>query len=263
MIKNGIILPPVSDTGVPLSETATEPSISWAVFKSFWDITVGAQVNYIEESDHYYMWCSYKGRILCIPQLMKDTPDAIEFEAAYKYKCNLPQALETRLSTCRYGRKMHVRYISFHTATLNGYNNDNYLDVDHGDAAYIMVDVNRNVTTDPALCKETWIDWEPLYSYEIAGGSVYIPSALPGDQDAWALHVIAAPDYPAQYGGSLEFIANPRLKWRTGGWIEEDESLNPVNVDYVPTYHFTKLRWIIKHPVGEQAEFQIQLRIFR
>jgi hypothetical protein len=262
-ITNGIVLAPVSDDGIPLTESSANPNVTWDELKNFCNITSGAQVNFLEHGEHYHIWCVYKGCTFSIPHLLKTSTEGIDFETTFKYKCNIPQAIETRLSTCRYGRKLHSRFISFHTATTNGYNNDNYLDVDHADAVYVMVDASRNVTTDPSLCKETWIDWEPLYSYEVAGGSIYIPTTLPGDQDAWALHVIGAPDYPAAYGGSVEFIANPRLKWRTGGWIEEDESLNPVNVDYVPTYHFTKMRWIIKHPVGAQAEFQIHLRIFR
>jgi len=253
---------PLSDSGIPLSESSTTPSVSWAALKGFINSSLGVALNYIEELDHYHVWCAYKGRNFYVPKLEKNTSDCIEFESEYKHKSNIPEACDYRLSTCRYGRKMHVRYISFHTATINGYNNDNYLDVDHGDVTYIMVDSDRNITNDPLLCKETWIDWEPLYSYEIAGGSIHIPTTLP-EGGNWALHVISAPDYPAQIGGSVEFIANPNLKWKLGGVMEEDESLNPVNVPYLEGYHFTKLRWIIQHPVGSQAEFQIQLRIFR
>ena len=243
----------------PISDLVT----TWSVLKEFHMMNLGCHMNFIDLGTYYYVWLCFRNQKFYLPRLDKNTTDATDFETNFKPLCNVPEAPEMRLSTCRFGRKLHSRFISFHTATANGYNNDNYLDQDHGDATYTMVDADRNVTTNPSLCKETWIDWEPLYSYEVAGGAIYIPSSLPGDQDLWAMHVIGAPDYPAQYGGSVEFISNPRLKWRIGGWLEEDESLNPANTNYVPGYHFTKVRWILKHPVGAQAEFQIHMRIFK
>jgi hypothetical protein len=264
MIENGLIMPPISDAGVPLSESVTDLVTTWQTLKNFVDNTKGAQINYLDLGDEYYVWCIYKNTNFYVRHLVKSSDDGIDFETNYKFKANLPQAVETRLSTCRYGRKLHSRYISFFTAEPVGFDNNNYLEQDHGDATYVMVDVNRNVTTDKSLCKETWIDWEPLYSYEVAGGEIYIPPTLAGNNDdAWELHVIAAPDYPAAYGGSIQFISNPRLKWRKGGWLVEDESLNPAAVDYVPGYHFTKVRWIVKHPLGASSEFQIHMRIFK
>lgn len=244
-------------------ETVSELVVTWSNIKTFFQANSGSYLNYIDLDDYYYIWLCYRQQKLYIPMLTKNTSDATDFETNFKLLCNIAQAPEARLSTCRYGRKLHSRYISFYTATTDGYNNDNYLDVDQGDVTYIMIDADRNVTTNESLCKETWIDFEPQYSLEIAGGDICIPATLPGDQDAWALHVIGAPDYPVQYGGSVQFIANPKLKWAKGSTVTEDESLNPVNIDYVPEYHYTKIRWIIKHPLGEQAEFQIHMRIYR
>jgi len=251
MINEGITLP-IADV-----------RIDWSIAKQILGNNNGSYINYIDMGSYYFLWVEFRDKKLYIPMLVKNTTDCTDFETSFKPLANIPQAPEFRLSTCRYGRKMHSRFIDFTTSTAGGYNNDNYLDQDQGDITYIMVDVNRAVTTNESLCKETWIDWEPQYSYEVAGGAIYLPAALGGDQNAWALHVVGAPDYPASWGGSVEFISNPRLKWRVGGVVTEDSSLNPANVDYVPGYHFTKLRWIIKHPVGEKAEFQIQMRIFR
>jgi len=268
MITDGILLPKVNADGTPCVNSTQELVASWVELKAFHMSNGGCFMNYIDLTTYYYIWLCFRNQKFYLPAMYKvidgtANPDCTDFETNFKTSCNIPEAPEMRLSTCRYGRKVHSRFISIHTATVNGYNNDNYLDVDQGDVTYIMVDVDRNVTTNPTLCKETWIDWEPLYSYEVAGGDICIPSTLTGDLDAWALHVVAAPDYPAQYGGSIQFICNPRLKWAMGTTLSEDESLNPANTTYVPGYHFTKVRWIIKHPVGEQVEFQIHMRIFR
>ena len=245
-------------------KSVAEVIITWSELKTFHMAQLGCYLNYIDLGSAYYIWACYRNQKFYIPVLTKSTSDCIDFETNFKGAANVPEAMPVRLATCRYGRKMHSRFISFHTADPTLFDNTNYLDVDQGDATYTMVDVDRNVTTNTSLCKETWVDWEPLYNFEIAGGSIYIPDILAGsDDDAWALHVIGAPDYPAEYGGSLQFISNPRLKWRKGGWLEEDESLNPVETTYVPTYHFTKMRWILKHPLGASSEFQIHLRIFR
>ena len=262
-ITNGIILAPVSADGTPEVNSTAELIVNWTHLKTFHMSNLGCYMNCMEFDTYYYVWMCFRNQKFYIPQLLKGTPDCTDFETSFKSSCNIPAAPEMRLSTCRYGRRVHSRFISIHTATANGYNNDNYLDIDQGDVIYIMVDADKNVTTNPSLCKETWLDWEPLYSYEVAGGDIAIPATLPGDQDAWALHVIGAPDYPAAYGGSVQFICNPRLKWAVGTTLIEDESLNPANTNYVPGYHFTKVRWMLKHPVGEVAEFQIHMRIFR
>ena len=262
-INNGIILATVGPDGIPLTESIVSQNTTWTVLKNFITNNLGCQLNYIDNGDFYFLWCTYRGHNLYIAHLVKNTSDCTDFETTYKNSvCNIPEATQTRLSTCRFGRKLSSRYISFTTATPNGYNNNNYLGVDFGDVIYTMADVNQNVVTDYTLCTQTWIDWEPTYCYEIAGGSIFVPT-LPADLDLWALYVIAAPDYPESYGGSLAFISNPHLKWVQNQYIIEDESLNPCNVDYVPGYHFTKVRWIIKHPIGAQVEFQINMRIFK
>lgn len=245
-------------------ETVGELVVNWSSLKSFYAANLGSFMNYVDLGTYYYVWLCYRNQKMYIPSLLKETDDCDDFETNFKSLCNIPQAPEMRLSTCRYGRRLHSRYITFFTAEPDGFDNTNYLEEDHGDSTYTMVDADRNVTTNKSLCKETWIDWEPLYSFEVVGGAIFIPSSLAGnDDDGWELHVVAAPDYPKEYGGSLQFISNPRLKWRKGGWLEEDQSMNPAETSYVPTYHFTKIRWILKHPLGASSEFQIHMKIFR
>lgn len=262
-ITNGIILAPVSADGTPEVNSTGELIVNWAQIKAFNMVNLGCFLNYMEFDTYYYIWMCYRSQKFYIPELLKSTTDATDFETNFKSSCNIPQAVDMRLSTCRYGRKLYSKYVTFHTSTTAGYNNDNYLGQDSGDVTYTMVDADGNVTTNENLCVQSIIDFESTYSMEIAGGDTSIPSTLPGDQDLWALYVVGAPDYPKQFGGSIEFISNPRLKWDIGKRITEDESLNPANIEYIPGYHFTKIRWIIKHPAGAKAEFQIHMRIYK
>jgi hypothetical protein len=85
-ITNGIILTPVSAEGIPITESASNPNTDWETIKVFWQLTTGAQVNFIEGSDHYYIWCVYKGRTFSIPHLLKSSAEGLEFEAQYKSK---------------------------------------------------------------------------------------------------------------------------------------------------------------------------------
>ena len=81
--------------------------------------------------------------------------------------------------------------------------------------------------------------------------------------DAWEIHVIGVPDLPSSVGGSVDFIANPRIKWIRDKHLDIDASLNPAELKYNATYHTNKIRFILKHPVGVQTEFQINLKVFK
>ena len=119
-------------------------------------------------------------------------------------------------------------------------------------------------TTDFTVCKETYIYIEPKFDYELAGGSIYVSNTLDGgNDDAWELHVIGVPDIPAIYGGTIHFIANPRVKWLKGAWLEIVADTNPSELKYSSTYHTNKILFVFKHPIAAKSEFQIALRLFR
>lgn len=241
-----------------------EVIVEWGQLKAFFDSNDGSVLNYVEFSSYYYVWIYYQGHNIYMPQLLKSNSEGIDFEANYKAKANIGKAVETRITNCRYGLLAHNRYISLTTSDQDNFDNTDWRDVDYGDVTYTMKDVEGNTTLDNDLCKETWLDVEfPYLAYDVVGGKVYIPSVLGGDENLWELHVIAAPDVPAAYGGDIHFIANPRLKWAKGTWVSEDSSLNPAELGYDSVYHSGTIRFIFKHPVAAQTEFQTHLKIFK
>jgi hypothetical protein len=241
-------------------KSVAENVVTWDIMKSFYQNNKGAYLNYVDLGQSYYIWLCFREQKLYLPSLEKG--GASDFETNFKSLCNISQANEVRLRTCRYGRKQHCRFVSVVTASQDNFDNTDYLDVDYGDVTYTMIDASRNVTVVNSEAKETWIDWMPQYSYEVRGGSVYIPTELSGDLNAWEIHVVGAPDIPKEYGGCLNFLANPKIKWNRGAKVECNSELDPAEVTYIPGMPANKIRFIFKHPVGAQIEFQIHLNLY-
>jgi len=84
---NGITLPPVSDTGVPLTIDISQSCVTWSQFKSF-HILVGCFINYIDTGSNYFIWTVYNNHKIFVSNLLKGTTDATDFETNYKAKCN-------------------------------------------------------------------------------------------------------------------------------------------------------------------------------
>jgi len=241
--------------------------ITWTQMKAFYDLIAScAMMNYIDLTTHYYIWLLYKDQKMFVPVLVKGTSECTQFETYYKSKCNIPEWPRFRPTVCKSGRKMHNRYISFTTSIQDSFDNTDYLDVTYGDVVYKMIKIVegvRSVTTDPAECKETWLDFEPSWDYEIGGGNFSIPPTLSGDSDdSWEIHVVAVPDLSKALGGSIEFVANPRLKWLKGRELEMNAS-QATELKYSATYHSNKLRFIVKHPVGVCSQFQVALTLYK
>ena len=221
-----------------------------------------AQMTYVEFTDHYFIKLEFLGYTLFKERLLKQTSDCAEFEATYKAQCNIPQGDRVRLTTCRFGRKLHDRFITFTTADQGKFDNTDWQDNDYGDVTYTMKDVNGATTTDNALAKELWLDINTGYSFEIAGGRIDVPSFLPGDPDLWEIHVVGFPTLPPAAGGNVHFVANSRIKFLAGKGLQLDASLNPAEVPFVHAI-YPQIRVVVKHPVGEKIELQLNLRLFK
>lgn len=241
--------------------------VTWSQMKSFYDIvSTSCMINYIDLSSHYYIWLKFQDQKIYVPELVKETEECIQFETSYKSKCNIPEWPRVRTTTCKAGRKMHCRYITFKTACGDPewqFDNTDYRDIDFNDVTYTMKDASGNTTTDYTICKETWIDFFPTFTYELSGGSLFVDSNLTGDLWMWEAHVVAVPDIPANLGGCITFIANPRVEWIKGSFMEIVADNNPSELKYDATYKTNKIRTIIKHPIGAQANFQLSFRIFK
>lgn len=253
---------------IPTSVNPTSDFVcQWTCMKNFLATNPLATLNYFETPLYYYLWISFRDQKFYIPQLTKSTDDCTDFETNYKAIANTQEAPKVRITTCKLGRKLHSRYVSFTTSDQDNFDNTDWNEEDYGDIVYKMykwVNDERVLTTTGTEAEETWIDFEPEWSYEICSGSVTIPDSLTGEeQNLWELHVIAVPDVPEIYGGSVNFIANPKLKFNTGETIGIDSSMHPAELLHSDTYHTNKLRFIFKHPAGAQSEFQIQFKLYR
>jgi len=332
--KEGILIPTtrISSTG--------ELVLTWDELKNFYTEVGGGNrsyINYVEFSEHYYVWLTFRDQKLYIPHLGKNTTEGTDFETNFKSKCNIPEAPRTRITTNQLGRKLHSRFITFMTSSKDNYDNTDWRDNPYGDLTYTMFDPEGNVTLNDSECKETWIDWMPDYDYEVAGGSLFIPPELanrvisvdnisvtgsealvsstghglrakgmitisgadqpeyngvkkvsevidedtfkypitgsPEDatgtiqleegDDAWEIHAVGVPDFPAAYGGDVHFIANPRIKWMKNSHLYIDANLNPAELKYGGVMPTNKIRFVVKHPLGAQTEFQLNLKVYK
>ena len=240
--------------------------LNWSDFKAMIDKT-GAQafqVSYVELSSYYIIWTHFQGMKIIVPHCEKGSPCSAEFEATLKTAANQSEAERVRITTNKLGRRLHDRYITFVTGTTDGsFDNTDWKNRDFGDLVYKLRDAGDAFTLDGDQAVETWLDWEPPFDFEISGGWVCVPDVLPGDENAWEIHVVGVPDIPASYGGEISFICNPRLKWIRGQRLNIDASLNPAEMKYNATLHTNKLRFVIKHPLGAKCEMQLNIKVFK
>lgn len=270
------------DSGIKIPtnkvSTTNELILTWDQIKTFYNSLKNmAFLNYVEFTDYYYIWLSFRDQKMYIPSLTKNTEECLDFENNYKAISNITEWPRTRNTTCKAGRKMHNRYITFKTSggkfsDNTSWDNTDWQDLDYGDLTYKLFDSSKVLITsskdseetlDGTLAKETWLEIEPTFDYEIAAGIIYIPESLSDDLDAWEVHVVGIPDVPASLGGSVHLLANPRIKWLLGKSLSIDVHLNPSELKYNSLYHTNKLRIVIKHPVGAVAEFQFGLELFK
>lgn len=241
--------------------------LNWPEFKAALQSigTATVQLSHLDLGDSYFIWFDWRHMTVAVPSLPKGTTECADFEALFKPISNVSEAERVRITTNKIGRRLHDRYVNFFTASSpSSMDNTDWKDRSFGDFTYTMRDINGASTTDGALAKETWLDFEPTFDYEVSGGWVCIPDVLPGnDDDKWEIHVVGAPDIPAAMGGEIPFICNPRLKWIRGQRLNIDASLNPAELKYSAVYHTNKIRFVIKHPVGAQCEMQINIKVFK
>lgn len=234
--------------------------LNWCSLKNF-VLANGFRIKYAEDCYNYYI-LDPNLIFECILNKEQQTEEVTDFETNFKAGANIAEAPCIRLTTNRYGRRLHDRYVSFKTCDPTSINNNDYLGNDYGDVAYLMKDVDKIVTENPLLAEETWLIFEPPFDYEIAVGKIKVPSTLPGDEDYWEIHAVAAPDISEQLGGTVHLIANSHIKWDKGSEVGT-EVLSPAPMEYSETYHSNKIVVIVMHPAGATAEFRLNLKMFK
>ena len=82
------------------------------------------------------------------------------------------------------------------------------------------------------------------------------------DEDIWEVHAVGLPDIPKAYGGEVEFVSNPCLKFRKGKTVNINARLNPKELKYNdPIPGTNKFRFVLKHPAGATSEFQLNFEL--
>ena len=239
--------------------------ISWSAFCTFCaTVSNGSKIGFIENESSIVAWINYKGTVVQSELEKSNTAALATFNTTMRLFGNVPEADAVRITTCRFGRKLTSRFISFATALPDSLDNTDENAVDYGDVVYSMRDAANAVTLVPAAAVRTLIDFQPPFDYEISAGTIFLPSALAGaDENLWELHVRAAPDIPAAYGGSIPFVANNRIKWIKGQRLDLDASLNPAEVTGALSPLARKIRFTFLHPAGASSEFQVNMQVFK
>ena len=87
-------------TGLILEDLSNRSSagdllVSWSEIKSLYASNPRSFLNYAEIIGYYYIWLCVDEQKMLVPELIKGTAEAIDFEANYKSKCNKQNDLST------------------------------------------------------------------------------------------------------------------------------------------------------------------------
>lgn len=109
-------------------------------------------------------------------------------------------------------------------------------------------------------CVKTVVYFEPLWDYEIIGGQ-FRQLSIP--QQDIRLNVIAVPDVPTQYGGSVPFVNNINLRYIGNSDRIQTDGRTSKRLLYDATNHTNKLAFIVNHGIFFNHKMQLMLEIFR
>ena len=245
---------------------------SWTEYKSLVISTKNLPFQYTETAAYYTIYAAEVGVYLWTYVLYKDGgADVTDFEDNYKALGNKPiesrdadGSLLARTKITATGWHFQAHSIEWTTSTLASVYNADSSGNDLGFATVKFYDSNdAEITTAPEMtgCVKTVIDWEPTFDYEMVGGSLHHAS-VPGSN--CRLYVIAVPDIPAAYGGSIFFAQGGINLNHVGatGSIRLDGRA-PKRLTYDATNHTNKLRFILKHTAGLVYTGMIVLELYK
>jgi hypothetical protein len=143
------------------------------------------------------------------------------------------------------------------TENVDGSTSGNFITATFKDIAGNTLTTQESVDTD---CVLTIVDFEPSWDYEMIGGQLF-QSAAPSSRVV--LHVVAVPDVPAAYGGSVEFGKSINLQHiGQAGGINMDGRASK-RLTYSATYHTNKLRMTFRHTAGMQHSCLLVFELFK
>lgn len=269
---------------VQFSSSVTQREMSWTAWKALFS-DAGAQ-QHVEQDGTYVIWF-YDGPEVYIARIWQGEVPADIVAGGYTQEQNdadkadfvanyLPTSNGTIQRVTRDGRLavrttaaegtgklFRLRALYFETAS-NTLVNKHPDGTSYGDAALTCFDAEGDVVTgDYSTAVRTVVDFEPTNSFELLGGWLDIDASIAAAHtDAWWVCVIAVPDIPAAYGGSIEFVQPLNLELIHSKRIAMDGRASTV-MKYDPVNHTGKVRIAIDHPVGAVKDFQICLETFQ
>lgn len=250
--------------------------VAWSDIKSFVS-SRSLPLQYIEFSSRYVL-TAFDGTFALTASIVKSDPvgeDQSDFEANYKAAANQPLvqrdtdgAQIVRIKAAKKGWSFWSVPIEIVTSTLsgslfcqdNGGNALSWISSKIYDADNVEITTAGLLNVNLNTCVKTVVDFEPPFNYEIIGGSLRINSNPSQDVRLW---VVAAPDIPANLGGSKEFASGINIKFLSADNSWDIDGRVTKAVTYDPVYHSGKIRLILKHPLGLQVNLMFVVQLFR
>ena len=237
-------------------------------------------LQYVEDASSYTFFAP-EGSVVHTSTIWKDgapvtgipegnAADLADFEANFKAGANKPLDLRaadgravTRVTVATPGRSTHLRSFNFLTANKDSLVCKSPTNEDYTDVTMKLYDADGAETTNNALAVKTVLDFEAHYDQEMVGGGLLVDKTLlgAGTRNWWGA-AIAAPDIPAQYGGSIAFVSKVDLEMIPEGHLHID-GRSTMYIPYDSTNHSGVIRFNFWYPVGEQKAITVYLETFR
>lgn len=244
--------------------------VSWTEIKAF--VTQRAvSIQWIEMNNRYWLK-AFDGPFELEATISKSSSasdDQTDFETNFKSTGNeileptdYDNSPQVRIKMAKLGAKYLGDCFDLTTASMGSLYHKDASGNNTGYSVAKFYDADNAEVTDPANNSQivkTVVDWEPPFDYEVIGGAAWCEEKPTTDVRCWAL---AAPDIPAQYGGSIEFLRGLNFNC-----IEEQQFFHDGRVAkqmrYDANTHQGKFRFIFRHDAGVQLHILIEMEIFR
>lgn len=261
----------------------TQRTYRWNGWKAVYSVK-GLPFQYEENETLYTIWTYDSDEIhLCqiwktsVPESVlsdyaqsQNDSDKLDFETNYKNLGNqsLGQidtdgAQIVRTKAAKKGWTYYAAGIEFQTSTLGSLYSKLIDGTDRPGISikfYNASDVEITSSLLISTCVKTVVDFEPPYDYEVIGGTLRHMPVINTDVRLW---IQAAPDIPAQYGGSKAMCSNINLKYLASGDQLHIDGRVSKFLTYNATTHTNKLRFIFKHAAGDCQNLMITIEHYR
>jgi hypothetical protein len=260
-------------------------TISWLNFK---DLLIQKNIypQYIETDEFYFLKAFDSGILLAESSIDKriQLEDCEDFETNFKDNSNQPiiqdivvtdggsvrsdqfdtdGAQIVRIKAAKRGWTYSATACEF---VLGLPGSMNALNVDGTQKSWITLKCyndENELVTDPLLTDtviRTEIDFEPPYDYEVIGGSLR-QSEAPIDNIYFFIQ--AAPDIPAEYGGSKLMAEALNLRYLAPGNVFQVDGRVSKLLTYNAVTHQGKLRFIFWHTANAGDEIMMTVEYYK